>query len=300
MEIELYLKAIKQEIEQYLDKHFPENRPPKPLGDAMRYALLNGGKRLRAILTITIARGLNGLDEHIFPYAAALEMIHAYSLVHDDLPALDNDEYRRGQLTTHKKFGEAMGILAGDALLTHAFWFISNYIKDFSISAELTSTLSWYAGIGGMVSGQVADIMAERQKQPNEILEDSATPAILLDYIHNNKTMALIFAACKGGAVIGKANSEIRNKIAVYGQKIGLAFQIVDDILDVVGDEKNMGKKVNKDQSLGKLTYPGIWGLEQAQQKANQLVDEACKSIADLPSSEYLIGIAKFITARTY
>lgn len=294
-----YLKQTKEEIEKYLDPFFPENGKPCPLGEAMRYSLLNGGKRIRAILAITIGRGLGGHDGNIFPYAGALEMIHAYSLVHDDLPAMDNDDYRRGQLTTHKKFGEAMGILTGDALLTHAFWFLAFQTKEANLVQPLTQILGWYSGMGGMVAGQVADVLAERNHTAEQILGKQSTPDQLLQYIHENKTMALICAACHGGAIAAKANEKILQQIVSYGQKIGLAFQIVDDILDVVGDEKQMGKKVHKDQQLGKLTYPGIWGLEKSKEMADKLLQEACKTVSNLPVSGILSNIANFIVKRT-
>lgn len=299
-DIENYLKQTKQEIEKYLDPFFPEHGSPQPLKEAMRYALLNGGKRVRAILTITIGRGLGGQDGNILPYAGALEMIHAYSLVHDDLPAMDNDDYRRGQLTTHKKFGEAMGILTGDALLTHAFWILSLQTKEASLVQPLTQILAWYAGMGGMVAGQVADVLAERQYTAEQILGPQTTPAQLLQYIHENKTMALICAACHGGAIAAHSSEKVLQQIVTYGKKIGLAFQIVDDILDVVGDEKEMGKKVHKDQQLGKLTYPQIWGVEKSREMSDLLITEACQAVSNLPVAGILSDIAHFIVSRTH
>ncbi len=300
LDIEKYLKETKKEIEEYMSSFFPPDMVPHPLGEAMRYALLNGGKRVRAILAITIGRGLQGQDSNILPFAAALEMIHAYSLVHDDLPAMDNDDYRRGQLTTHKKFGEAMGILTGDALLTHAFWVIAGRTQEPTIIPDLVRILALDAGIEGMVAGQVADVLAERQKKANEILKPQSTDAELLEYIHRNKTMALILAACEGGAVTALATKEVREQIAEYGRKIGLAFQIVDDVLDVEGTEQAMGKKVHKDSALGKLTYPGLWGLEKSKAIAAQLLAEACQIVAHLPCAEHLAALARFIVARTY
>lgn len=295
-----YLNDTKKEVEQYLESLFPENFTPHLLGEAMRYSMLGGGKRIRAILAITGCRILGGEDANVFPYAAALELIHAYSLIHDDLPAMDNDDFRRGKLTTHKKFGEAMGILTGDALLTHAFWVIATKTEDKEVVGSLVETLSWLSGLGGMVSGQVADILTERKASAENLLGKDKSAQEVLDYIHNYKTAALLSAACKGGAIAAKASEDTIQKFTEYGKKIGLAFQVVDDILDVIGSEEKMGKKVAKDLDHGKLTYPGLWGLDVAKAKAKQLIEEAQAAIASVPNNQNLKDIANFIIERDF
>ena len=182
--VKQFLENGKKEIEAYLETLFLSPIVPPLLGEAMKYSIMNGGKRVRAILTISAGRMFQGRDENLFPMAAALEFIHAYSLVHDDLPALDNDDFRRGMLSTHKKYGEAMGILTGDALLTYAFWIIASQSKDKDIVSPLVEALSYAAGIGGMVIGQVGDIMAERHSSAEEILGAGKKPEDLLDFIH--------------------------------------------------------------------------------------------------------------------
>ncbi len=295
-----YLQELKKETDDYLKLILSQEITPKLLGEAMRYAMFGGGKRIRAILAITICRILKGKDENIFPFAGAIEFIHCYSLIHDDLPAMDNDDYRRGRLSTHKKFGEAMGILTGDALLTHAFWLIASKTRDKEIVGSLIENLAWLSGIGGMVSGQVADILTEKKAPLEDVLGKEKSPQEILNYIHNCKTAALICSACKAGAIAACANMEDIQKFAEYGSKIGLAFQIEDDILDVVGSQEKMGKKVGKDESLGKLTYPGVYGLEKAKEKAQELVKEAYQSISSIPDSTILQEIANFIIHREY
>lgn len=295
-----YLKKIQGEVESYLEQCINNKLQPFKIIDAVKYSLLGGGKRVRAILAITIGRILGGKDENIFPYAAALEFIHAYSLVHDDLPAMDDDDYRRGKLSTHKKYGESIGILAGDALATHAFWVIGAKTEDKEVVAPLVETLAYLSGLGGMVSGQVADILAEKDYSVDEILGEGNSFKELLDFIHIHKTSALIAASCKGGAIAAKASQENIDKFELYGKKIGLAFQIMDDILDVTSTQEKLGKAVKKDQNLGKLTYPGIWGLEKSREKAKILVDESCELVSNIPNNKQLINLANFIVKRDH
>ncbi|NUM34350.1 MAG: polyprenyl synthetase family protein [Candidatus Brocadiae bacterium] len=295
-----YLEKLKEETDNYLKEILSHEITPILLGEAVRYAMFGGGKRIRAILAITICRLLQGKDENIFPFAGAIECIHCYSLVHDDLPAMDNDDYRRGRLSTHKKFGEAMGILTGDALLTHAFWILAAKTKAKDVVAPLVENLAWLAGIGGMVAGQSADILQERKAPWEDLLGKEKSTQDLLAYIHNNKTAALICCACKAGAIAAYAKPEEILKVAEYGIKIGLAFQIEDDILDVTGSQEKMGKKVGKDQASGKLTYPMVYGLEKAKEKAETLVKEAYQAISFIPDNVILQDIANFIVHRDY
>ena len=297
--IQEYLKTMKQEVENYIEKLFQLKKiVPDELFEAMKYGVVSGGKRVRAILAITISRILGGEDENIFPMASAIEFIHAYSLVHDDLPAIDNDDYRRGQLSTHKKFGEPMGILTGDALLTHAFWIIASQTKDKSLVTDFIEKLAWYAGVGGMVAGQTADVMAEKGKRQVSQIIAGINEKELLNFIHKNKTAALIEVSCLSGAIASKQSQNIIEKISTYGQSIGLAFQVMDDILDVTSTQEKMGKAVNKDASHGKLTYPAIFGLEESQKKANELIFEAQNAISDIDKNGMLMQIAKFIIDR--
>ncbi|HON45245.1 MAG TPA: polyprenyl synthetase family protein, partial [Planctomycetota bacterium] len=285
--MEQVLNDIKKEVNEYLETLFPEKETAYPfiLGESMRYALLGGGKRVRATLCVLIGRIFQGKDEDLFPIAAALEMIHAYSLVHDDLPAMDDDEYRRGRLCTHKKFGEALGILTGDALLTHAFYLISQMKNTTAIPAIL-KTLSWEAGIGGMVSGQTADVLMAKKHSVEEVFACTKEDKEILEYIHQNKTAALIHCSCYCGALAGNCSKEELEQISIYGNRIGMIFQIVDDILDVVSTQEKMGKKVGKDQDLGKFTFPGIWGMEKAQKYADQLIEEACQAVKNIPQGQ--------------
>lgn len=287
-----YKKTIadaRLELEKYLSDSIPESLPHiKLLLEAMRYSVLGGGKRLRGVLTIAISRILEGKDSNCFPVAAAIEMIHAYSLVHDDLPAMDNDDYRRGKLSTHKKYGEDMGILTGDALLTHAFWLIASKTENKAIVANLIEDVSWLSGIGGMVSGQVNDIANENED----------IPLSLLHFIHVHKTGALISLSCKCGAIAANASQE---KIAImekYGQKIGLAFQIMDDVLDVTSTSEKMGKKVGKDQDKGKNTYPKLLGLKKSKDEATKLINEAKNLISTIPNCGFLEYLANYVIDR--
>lgn len=284
-----YLETVRNEVNIYLAQCLEEkSQCPPVLQDAMKYSLLGKGKRLRAILAITVSRALHGEDQNVFPMAAALEMIHAYSLVHDDLPAIDNDDYRRGELSTHKKFGEAMGILTGDALLTHAFWVVAAHTLDKNLVAPLVETLAWAAGIGGMVSGQVVDILSTNT-EPN---------AELVEFIHRNKTGALLMASCKSGAIAAKASSQRIQKIEDYGTKLGLAFQIVDDILDITSNTETLGKTAGKDVAQGKMTYPLVWGLDKARAEAKKLLDQACQSVRDIPDNAHLLALARMVLER--
>ena len=289
-----YLKEKKQLVEETIDKYLSEFTYPVQIAEGMKYAVLNGGKRIRPIL-ILMTLDLLGKDEKLgLPSGAALEMIHSYSLVHDDLPALDNDDYRRGKLTTHKKFGEAEGILIGDALLTHAFNVFTekneNILSDKKI-VEIVRLASSYAGINGMIGGQMIDIESEGKKIDMETLR----------YLHKNKTGKLLRLPIEIGCVIADTPRDIREKLEEYADLIGLAFQIKDDILDVEGDFEKLGKPVGSDVELEKSTYPSIIGMAESKKLLNEIVEKAKKIIADNFSEEkgkMFIELADFIGNR--
>ena len=299
LEVTSYLKQTKDEINSYIEKTcFSRKILPVRLKEAMEYSLLAGGKRLRAILAIAVCRGLGGEDLNVFPVASAIEMIHCYSLIHDDLPAMDNDDFRRGKPSSHKKFGESIAILTGDALLTDAFYIIASQTKDKAIVSDLIEILSASAGIFGMVAGQVADVMAE--EKISSILGEDQTQENLLDFIHKHKTGALIAVSCKVGALAAKTTAEDYEKISIYGEKIGLAFQIIDDILDICSTPEKLGKSIGKDIEQGKLTYPALWGMEKAKTDAKKLLEEANQAIYDIEGLERLKDIASFVVERDH
>ena len=288
-----YLKEKKVLVEKTIDEYLSEFSYPVQIAEGMKYAVLNGGKRIRPILILMVL-DLLGKDEKIgLPSGAALEMIHSYSLVHDDLPALDNDDYRRGKLTTHKKFGEAEGILIGDALLTHAFNVLTE--KNRGVSAEkiveIVKLTSSYAGINGMIGGQMIDIESEGKKISLETLK----------YIHKNKTGKLLRLPVEIACILGDVSKDVREKLEEYADLIGLAFQIKDDILDVEGDFEKLGKPIGSDAEIEKATYPSMMGMEKSKELLNEITEKAKKSIADNFPKErgtLLIELADFIKNR--
>lgn len=288
-----YLKEKKVLVEKTIDEYLSEFSYPVQIAEGMKYAVLNGGKRIRPILILMVL-DLLGKDEKIgLPSGAALEMIHSYSLVHDDLPALDNDDYRRGKLTTHKKFGEAEGILIGDALLTHAFNVLTE--KNRGVSAEkiveIVKLTSSYAGINGMIGGQMIDIESEGKKISLETLK----------YIHKNKTGKLLKLPVEIACILGDVSKDIREKLEEYADLIGLAFQIKDDILDVEGDFEKLGKPIGSDAEIEKATYPSMVGMEKSKELLNEITEKAKKIIADNFPKErgtLLIELADFIKNR--
>ena len=288
-----YLKEKKVLVEKTIDEYLSEFSYPVQIAEGMKYAVLNGGKRIRPILILMVL-DLLGKDEKIgLPSGAALEMIHSYSLVHDDLPALDNDDYRRGKLTTHKKFGEAEGILIGDALLTHAFNVLTE--KNRGVSAEkiveIVKLTSSYAGINGMIGGQMIDIESEGKKISLETLK----------YIHKNKTGKLLRLPVEIACILGDVSKDVREKLEEYADFIGLAFQIKDDILDVEGDFEKLGKPIGSDAEIEKATYPSMVGMEKSKELLNEITEKAKKIIADNFPKErgtLLIELADFIKNR--
>jgi geranylgeranyl diphosphate synthase type II len=253
-----YIEQLSRRVEEALDRLTPEERQaPETIHRAMRYSLFAGGKRIRPVLCIEAARAVSGGEpEGIFDAACSLEMIHTYSLIHDDLPALDNDDLRRGRPTSHKVFGEAMAILAGDALLTHAFVVLGR-LGD----ARLVTELATASGtVGGMIAGQVHDIEGERQTPTAELLER----------IHRAKTGALLRASVRMGAIHAVASPEQLDALSRYGEHIGLAFQIVDDLLDVLQTSEQLGKTAGKDAEQNKITFPAVYGLEASREMAER------------------------------
>lgn len=273
---------------------FP-NGSEQQVSRAMYYSLTNGGKRLRPFLLTYTAKLFNIPETISFPVAASLEMLHTYSLIHDDLPAMDNDDFRRGNPTCHKKFDEATAILAGDGLLTYAFEILAKApnISD-EIKIKLCTLLAERAGaFNGMIAGQMLDLINEKTA--------SLSNEEIIKHIEEMKTGCLIAYACQAGAILGNASPQQYLNITTYARKIGIAFQITDDILDVIGDEKLMGKTLGKDINQQKLTFVSLYGLEQAKEIASQLINEAKENISIFgEDSEGLIKLADFIITRNH
>jgi geranylgeranyl diphosphate synthase type II len=267
------------------------NCPPQ-LQKAMSYSLLAGGKRLRPVLVMLACEACGGQAQQALPAACALEMVHTYSLIHDDLPAMDDDDLRRGRPTNHKVFGEAMAILAGDALLTLAFEVVATRTAPAEVAAACCADLANAAGAVGMVAGQVADLEAEASGVASlEILEG----------IHRRKTGRLLCSALTLGARVAQANEETLTSLKEYGLLIGLAFQITDDLLDIRGNVEKVGKGVNKDAALGKLTYPSLLGVEASERRAQSLIADACRLIEPLGErGRMLRELALFILNRDH
>lgn len=280
---------IEEKIESYLPK---EEGYQKTIFEAMNYSLRAGGKRLRPILLMEAYKICQGQGEDFVPYSVAMEMIHTYSLIHDDLPALDNDDLRRGKPTNHIVFGEAMAILAGDALLNTAYETMLNAAFKHSrpeISLRAAYEISRGAGIYGMIGGQVVDVESEDKK----IDKDK------LDYIHMNKTAAMIVGSVRAGAILAGIDEDRLESLTKYAENIGLAFQIVDDILDIEGDEKLLGKRVGSDLDNDKSTYPSLLGIDASKKIVENLIEDAKTSLEVFASdAEFMNALADFIRDR--
>lgn len=291
------LAAFSERFNQDLQQCFPPiDGPENRVIEAMKYSVMNGGKRLRPYLLCACASLFGVGYETAFPAAASLEMLHSYSLIHDDLPAMDNDDLRRGKPTCHKKFDEATAILAGDGLLTYAFEYLANaQIIRPEIRLALIQLLSSAAGaFGGMVAGQTLDLYAA------ESVADAEAEAVI-SRLEEMKTGRLLRYACEAGAVLGKAPLDMRHTIIVYSRKIGQAFQIADDILDREGDPKLVGKTLRKDDSQNKFTFVTHYGIEVARQKARQLIDEAVAEISVFGArATDLQNLARYIIERNH
>jgi len=289
-----YLARRAAEVNEWLDRLVPsETTPPEQLHRAMRYSLLAGGKRLRPALVLSAGEAFGADTDDLMPAACAIEMIHTYSLIHDDLPAMDNDDLRRGRPTCHKAFGEAVAILAGDALLTQAFRVLAaDYPnRDADCQVRVIREIATAAGtVEALIGGQMADIESEGKK----------VDALTLEYIHNSKTGAMISTSVVVGGIISGAGTEQIEKLREYGRRIGLAFQIADDILDVTSTSELLGKTPGKDNAVSKATYPSTHGMAASEARARQLVDEAVAIAAKLDlKTRVLEDIARFIIARS-
>jgi geranylgeranyl diphosphate synthase type II len=293
VDLKAYLEARKATVDAALDRVLPpESAPPTSIHRAMRYSVLAPGKRLRPILVIAGAEAVGGRADDVLDAACALELIHAYSLIHDDLPAMDDDDYRRGRLTNHKVFGEAIAILAGDALLTLAFRLVADNAAKRAAPAivgAVVTEVADAAGTDGMVGGQVVDIESEGKAISSE----------MLDYIHLHKTAALIRAALRVGALLGGAGVQQVEAISRAGQALGLAFQIVDDILDVEGSLAELGKSAGSDERKKKATYPSLHGLPASKQRARELIEETKRLLLPLgPAADPIRALADFVFER--
>ena len=289
--LENYLKQQKSLVERALDESIAIARPEK-IYEAMRYSLLAGGKRLRPILCLATCELTGGTSEMAMPTACALEMIHTMSLIHDDLPAMDNDDYRRGKLTNHKVYGDDIAILAGDGLLAYAFEYVAT--KTTNVSADkivkVVARLGRTVGAAGLVGGQVLDL--ESEGKPDISAET-------LSFIHTHKTGALLEASVVCGAFLSGASEEDITKLSKYAQNIGLAFQIIDDILDITATDEQLGKTAGKDLAAQKATYPSLWGIEKSQAQAQKLIDDAMAQLEVYKEkAEPLRAIANFIVTR--
>jgi geranylgeranyl diphosphate synthase type II len=292
-DLKAYLAERKSLVECALEKSITVTYPER-IYDAMRYSLMAGGKRLRPILCLATCEMTGGTIEMAVPTACALEMIHTMSLIHDDLPAMDNDDYRRGKLTNHKVYGEAVAILAGDGLLAYAFEFVAMETQNVAPVQLLNvvARLGRAVGAAGLVGGQCVDLDSEGR---------SDVSIETLDFIHRHKTAALLEASVVCGAVLTESSDEEIQRLSRYAQYIGLAFQIVDDILDITSTQAELGKTAGKDLQAQKVTYPSIWGIEGSKQKAQQLIADAKDELTPFgPSAQPLMALADYIVARTH
>ncbi|MDI6801002.1 MAG: polyprenyl synthetase family protein [Thermodesulfovibrionales bacterium] len=294
MDIKFYLKEKKYLVDRFLESYFANPINPKTLNDSIVYSLSAGGKRIRPILCLAAYEACGGKAEDIVSYASALELIHTYSLIHDDLPAMDDDDLRRGKPTNHKVFGEGMAILAGDALLTEAFYLLSSESQSSnrmpqSVILKVIHEISRASGMHGMVGGQAQDLLSENVEPDAETLT----------FVHNHKTAALITVSVRTGGMLSGCSENALYLLTKYGANIGLAFQIVDDILDVEGETEVIGKPKGSDEEKKKLTYPRLYGLEKSRERAGELVEHAIGSLADFDErAEPLRAIARYLIER--
>ena len=291
LDLKEYLERQRLLVEKALETALPENKGPEAIVvEAMRYSLFAGGKRLRPILCLAAAEAVGGDVEAAMPAACALEMIHTYSLIHDDLPAMDDDDLRRGKPTSHVVFGEAIAILAGDGLLTEAFVLLSDYRTMIPERAlKLINVIASAASYRGMVGGQVVDMLSQNKPADVETVEQ----------MHSRKTAALISAAAESGALAGGGKDDQVKALARYGRAIGLAFQIADDILDIEGQTEVLGKTAGSDVARGKVTYPAAVGLESSREAARKLIDQALVALDGFDeTADPLRALATYIVTR--
>ena len=299
-------------VEAGLDRYLTTSADcPRRLEEAMRYSVEAGGKRLRPVLVLMACEACGGNVDDAVPAAVAIEMIHTYSLIHDDLPAMDDDDLRRGRPTNHKQFDEATAILAGDGLLTLAFDVLARNIQPAEVAISCVADLASAAGVEGMVGGQMADLEAERRglRAEGQVGPASATSALdpqlsaldQLEAIHLRKTGRLLRSSLTMGGRIARADAVTIEMLDHFGKCVGLAFQIADDLLDVTGDVARMGKGLRKDADHGKLTYPGLLGIDESRRRAESLIDDARRSIAPLGDRGHrLDAVARFILERDH
>lgn len=282
-EIDNKIKLINDALDRYLPVKDTE---PGIIHEAMRYSVFAGGKRLRPVIFLAAAEAVGGSGEDLLPAACALELIHTYSLIHDDLPVMDNDDYRRGQLTSHKMFGEAIAVLSGDALLTLAFGLMAESGLSGNVSPQIVvdviREVAMAAGSLGMIGGQVVDIQSENKLISKETLT----------YIHSHKTGALFRAAVRAGALMGGAEEAELASLTEYADNLGLAFQITDDILDIEGDPEKLGKTIGSDERKNKSTYPALYGLPESRKMA---ADSVAKAVAALVRFGDKAGILRYL-----
>lgn len=293
MDIKNYINNRKKKVDSFL-KAFTDGLKkqkgcPALLSEAMSYSLMAGGKRIRPVFCIAAYEAVGGKADNILPVASSLELIHTYSLIHDDLPAMDDDDLRRGKPTNHKVFGEAAAILAGDALLTDAFSIIANANAAPEILISVIRELTHACGPEGMVGGQMVDIILEGKKSSKRELL----------YIHQHKTGTFIRGAIRIGAIMANAPSAKLNSLTKYGEKVGLAFQVIDDILDITGTSEEIGKTAGSDIAKNKNTYPSLYGLKRSKEIAKSLIKESLAAIKDFDEkAEPLREIAKYMIER--
>lgn len=287
--------ALREQIDAALTRFVQYDADcPTRLRGAIEYSLLAPGKRLRPQLVLLATQACGGEIAPALPAAAAVEMIHAYSLVHDDLPAMDDDDLRRGRPTCHKQFDEATAILVGDALQARAFEILATEIKPSDQAARCCAELAQAAGASALVGGQADDLTSQffQAKDDNHALEQ-------LELIHRRKTGALFRVSLRLGAIVANATDQQLSALDTYGQHLGLAFQVVDDLLDVSGDEQALGKRVGKDSERGKTTYPSVLGIEASRTRAETLIDEACQALECFgPTAAPLRDLARYVNQR--
>ena len=285
------LRSAHERVDAYLERLLPPaGQGPGRLHEALRYSVFAGGKRLRPALALAAAEAVGGSSEDALPFAASLELVHTYSLIHDDLPCMDDDDLRRGRPTSHKVFGEAMAVLAGDALHSLAYESLLERVPDAALARALAHDLARAAGVRGMVGGQVEDLDAEGQR-PDEAR---------LERLHTGKTAALFAAACEGGGRAGGADASSLEALHRFGLELGLAFQIVDDVLDETGTAESLGKTPGKDRRGVKMTYVALEGVPAARARADRRLAVAIASIAKLPRPEVLSNLARYVVSRDH
>ncbi|HVX11209.1 MAG TPA: polyprenyl synthetase family protein [Pirellulales bacterium] len=302
-------QELRPQIEEALDRYTRFSPGcPATLAESMRYSLLAPGKRLRPLLVLMAADACGGKISNAMPAACAVEMIHCYSLIHDDLPAMDDDDLRRGRPTNHKIYGEAMAILAGDSLLTRAFEIVARDVQPPAAAAACCATLGEASGAEALVGGQADDIIGERGHAGSDAPSGATGPAArastekllsALESIHERKTGAIFLVSLRLGGLTAAAEPTQIELLEEYGRRLGLAFQIADDLLDVQGNQEAAGKRVGKDADHGKLTFPGLLGIDESVRRAQRLVAEACELVAPLgTAAEPLVSLARYVVER--